>query len=100
MGAMREAMLREMALRGFAARTQQAYVGWMRRLVSQTRVAADQLQETQVRAYLVQSPIRGIRGLVQHVVSAGAPTPRNCHRPADAPTETTLSVLRTNERSR
>ena len=52
MGAMREAMLREMALRGFAARTQRAYVGWLRRLVSQTRVAADQLQETQVRAYL------------------------------------------------
>jgi integrase/recombinase XerD len=52
MGAMREAMLREMALRGFAARTQRAYVGWMARLVSRTRVAADQLQEAQVRSYL------------------------------------------------
>ena len=52
MGAMRETMLREMSLRGFAAGTQRAYVGWMARLVSQTRVAADELQETQVRSYL------------------------------------------------
>jgi site-specific recombinase XerD len=52
MGAMREAMLREMALRGFAPRTQRAYVGWVARLVSRTRVPADQLQEGQVRGYL------------------------------------------------
>jgi site-specific recombinase XerD len=52
MGAMRGAMLREMALRGLAARTQRAYVGWMVRLVSQTRVPADQLSESQVRKYL------------------------------------------------
>lgn len=52
MGAMREAMLREMALRGFAARTQRAYVGWMARLVSQTRVPANQLLESKVRTYL------------------------------------------------
>jgi site-specific recombinase XerD len=52
MGAMREAMLREMALRGFAARTQRAYVGWIGRLVLRTRVAAGELQEAQVRGYL------------------------------------------------
>jgi hypothetical protein len=52
MGAMREAMLREMALRGLAPRTQRAYVGWMFRLVSKTRVPADQLSESQVRTYL------------------------------------------------
>jgi site-specific recombinase XerD len=49
---MREAMLGEMALRGFAARTQRTYVGWMVRLVSQTRVPAERLSESQVRAYL------------------------------------------------
>lgn len=52
MGAMREAMLREMALRGLAPRTQRCYVGWMVRLVSKTRVPADQLSESQVRTYL------------------------------------------------
>jgi site-specific recombinase XerD len=45
-------MLREMALRGLAPRTQRAYVGWMVRLVSTTRVPADQLSESQVRTYL------------------------------------------------
>lgn len=54
MGAMREAMLREMSLRGFASRTQRTYVGWMARMVSQTRVPADQLLELQVRAYLAE----------------------------------------------
>jgi integrase/recombinase XerD len=52
MGAMREAMLREMALRGFAVKTQRAYVGWMARLVLRMRVPADQLLESQVRSYL------------------------------------------------
>lgn len=52
MGAMREAMLREMALRGLAPRTQESYVGWMARLVAKTRVPADQLSESQVRTYL------------------------------------------------
>jgi len=45
-------MLREMAVRGFAPRTQEVYVGWMARLVSQTRVHADHLSELQVRTYL------------------------------------------------
>jgi len=52
MGAMREALLREMALRGLAARTKKAYTGWMKRLVLQTRVPAEQLSEAQVRGYL------------------------------------------------
>jgi len=52
MGAMREAMLREMALRGFAPRTQKVYVSWVARLVSRTRVFPDQLSELQVRTYL------------------------------------------------
>src|SRR2546422_10724415 len=60
MGAMREAMLREMALRGLAPRTQQAYVGWMVRLVSKTRVPADQLSESQVRTYLASLSQRGL----------------------------------------
>jgi integrase/recombinase XerD len=60
MGAMRESMLREMALRGLAPRTQQAYVGWMVRLVSKTRVPADQLSESQVRTYLASLSQRGL----------------------------------------
>jgi len=60
MGAMREAMVREMALRGFAQRTQKAYVGWMRRLVSTTRVRAEELQESQVRGYLAELSQRGL----------------------------------------
>jgi len=60
MGAMREAMLREMALRGLAPRTQQTYVGWMVRLVSKTRVPAEQLAESQVRTYLANLSQRGL----------------------------------------
>ena len=60
MAAMREAMLREMALRGLAARTQKSYVGWMARLVSKTRVRADQLSESQVRTYLAGLSQRGL----------------------------------------
>ena len=60
MGAMREAMLREMALRGLAPRTQRAYVGWMARLVSKTRTPADQLSESQVRAYLANVAQAGL----------------------------------------
>jgi integrase/recombinase XerD len=60
MGMMREAMLREMALRGFTKRTQKAYVFWMVRLVSGTRVPAEQLQESQVRRYLGDLARRGL----------------------------------------
>lgn len=60
MGAMREAMLREMALRGLAARTQRAYVGWMARLVSATGVPADELLESKVRTYLADLSRHGL----------------------------------------
>jgi integrase/recombinase XerD len=60
MGAMREAMLREMALRGFAARTQRTYVGWMVRLVSKTRMPAERLSESQVRGYLAELARAGL----------------------------------------
>ena len=60
MGAMREAMSREMALRGLAARTQRAYVGWMVRLVSRTRVPAERLSESQVRRYLAELAQSGL----------------------------------------
>jgi len=53
-------MLREMALRGLAPRTQHAYVGWMVRLVSKTRVPAEQLSESQVRTYLASLSQRGL----------------------------------------
>jgi len=49
-----------MALRGLAPRTQRAYVGWMVRLVSKTRVPADQLSESQVRTYLANLSQRGL----------------------------------------
>ncbi|MCI0355328.1 MAG: site-specific integrase [Acidobacteria bacterium] len=60
MGAMREAMLREMALRGFAPRTQQVYVSWVARLVSKTRVLPEQLSEVQVRRYLADLSQAGL----------------------------------------
>jgi integrase/recombinase XerD len=60
MGAMREAMLREMALRGFAARTRRTYVGWMVRLVSRARVPAERLSESQVRGYLAELAQSGL----------------------------------------
>lgn len=60
MGAMREAMVREMALRGLAPRTQRSYVGWMGRLVSKTGIPAAQLSEAQVRTYLAGLSQRGL----------------------------------------
>ena len=60
MGAMREAMLREMALRGFAPRTQQVYVSWVARLVSKMRVLPEQLSEVQVRRYLAELSQAGL----------------------------------------
>lgn len=60
MGALREAMEGEMRLRGFAARTQLTYAGWMKRLVSHVRVRADQITEGQARAYLADLSGRGL----------------------------------------
>jgi len=42
-----------MALRGFAPRTQKAYLGWMRRLVKQSGRTADELSESDIRSFLV-----------------------------------------------
>lgn len=60
MGVFREAMQREMALRGFAPRTHKVYVGWMRRLVRHARVPAELLSEAQVRDYLARQTQRGL----------------------------------------
>ncbi len=60
MGVMREAMQREMALRGFSPRTQKTYIGWMLRLVRHARVSADQISEGQVREYLSLQSERGL----------------------------------------
>lgn len=80
MGTLRELMEREMALRGFAARTQRAYVGWMKRLVKHGGVSPDQIPETKVREFLgllaqkglspstVNQAISGVRFFYQQVV--------------------------------
>ena len=80
MGTLRESMEREMALRGFAARTQRAYVGWMKRLVQHGGMSADQIPEAKVRAFLgglaqrglspsaVNQAISGVRFFYQQVV--------------------------------
>lgn len=80
MGTLRESMEREMALRGFAARTQRAYVGWMRRLVQHGGTSADQIPEVKVREFLgrlaqrglspstVNQAISGVRFFYQQVV--------------------------------
>ena len=54
MGQFREAMRAEMQLRGFAPRTQKSYTGWMRRLVAQVRLPADQVTERHARDFLVR----------------------------------------------
>jgi integrase/recombinase XerD len=53
-------MQAEMQLRGFAARTQRVYTGWMRRLVSRVQVSADQVTEGQARAFLAELSRRGL----------------------------------------
>jgi integrase/recombinase XerD len=59
MGAFQEAMRSEMQLRGFAAKTQRVYIGWMRRLVAHVRVRADQITEQQAREFLADLFGRG-----------------------------------------
>ena len=54
MGKHSDAMGEAMALRGFAARTQKAYLGWMRRLVKESRRTADELNESDVRAFVLR----------------------------------------------
>ena len=53
MGKHSDAMREAMALRGFAARTQKAYLGWMRRLVKRSGKTADELSESDVRTFLI-----------------------------------------------
>jgi len=60
MGKSRDSMLGEMRLRGFAARTQRVYLGWMRRLVLQVKVPADRITEQQARGFLTELSGRGL----------------------------------------
>jgi site-specific recombinase XerD len=53
-------MRAEMQLRGCAARTQQTYLHWMRRLVAQVRTPADQITEQQARGFLTELASRGL----------------------------------------
>ena len=53
MGKHSDAMEEAMALRGFAPKTQRAYLGWMRRLVKRSGRSADVLSESDIRAFLV-----------------------------------------------
>lgn len=53
MGKHSDAMREAMALRGFAARTQKTYLGWMRRLVKGSGKTADCLSESDIRTFLV-----------------------------------------------
>ena len=76
MGKHSDAMREAMALRGFAARTQKAYLGWMRRLVKESRRTADELREPDIRAFLV--------GLTERKRSVSTRSIRTCspHAPA------------------
>ncbi len=60
MGVLREAMQREMALSGFAPRTQKTYLAWMRRLIRHVGVAPGEISESEVREYLASLAQRGL----------------------------------------
>ena len=60
MGIYRDAMKQEMAVRGFSARTQKAYLGWMLRLVNHAPVSADQVSEGQLRSFVAHLWERGL----------------------------------------
>jgi integrase/recombinase XerD len=71
MGEFRDAMVGEMRLRGFAARTQRTYSGWMSRLVLQVRVPADRITEKQARGFLSELSGRGLSAsTVNQAISA------------------------------
>jgi integrase/recombinase XerD len=71
MGVLREAMQREMALRGFAPKTRKVYLAWMVRLSRQSRVSPDQISEVQVRDYLAGLAKRGLSpSTVNQAISA------------------------------
>jgi site-specific recombinase XerD len=52
----------EMEVRGLAPRTQRVYIGWMKKLVSQVRLPADQVTEQQAREYVSALFRRGLSG--------------------------------------
>lgn len=54
MGKHSNAMQEAMALRGLAPRTQEVYLGWMRRLVKQSGRTADEMSEAEVRSFLLK----------------------------------------------
>lgn len=60
MGELRDAMVGEMRLRGFAARTQRTYSSWMSRLVLRVKVAADRITEQEARGFLSELAARGL----------------------------------------
>jgi integrase/recombinase XerD len=71
MGMHQDAMRREMQLRGFAARTQRTYTNWMKRLVREVRLPADQVTEEQARAFLSGLAGRGLSAsTVNQAISA------------------------------
>lgn len=71
MGVLREAMQREMALRGFAPKTQKVYLAWIVRLTRQSRISPDQVSEAQVRDYLAGLAARGLSpSTVNQAISA------------------------------
>jgi integrase/recombinase XerD len=61
MGALREEMVRRMHLRGFAGRTQESYLRWVRELVRFSKVSAEDLKQRHVDGYL--SYLSGVRQL-------------------------------------
>jgi site-specific recombinase XerD len=62
MGSHSDAMQTRMLARGFAPRTRDAYLGWMRRLVGYSRTSADQLTEQQALEYIADLTRRGRSG--------------------------------------
>jgi len=62
MGSHSDAMQTRMLARGFAPRTQKAYLGWMRRLVRFSHTPADQLSEEQALEYVADLTRRGRSG--------------------------------------
>jgi len=71
MGALRDAMQREMALRGLAPRTQVIYLRWIVRLAKHCRLSPADVSETQVREFLAAMAQRGLSAAtVNQAISA------------------------------
>lgn len=66
MSPLRQRMIEDMTLAGLAAGTQQRYIQAVRRLAAHYRRSPDQLNEEEVRAYLLDLCQRGVaRGTFQ-----------------------------------